>query len=219
MPRPMWRHKCAKDGSFFWIGTPTCPTCQQPGQYDGWQPTMHEAMAQYQTFYRLKPVGFHRRMSDDVFAPVRTTCKACRGNGVRAALDGRHWHVCMNCRGLGSVFTRPADEIEMLRKQVLAAYPDAAANPVPNIFAEPVALSEASGEIISLSKHDVVSVVPPPQDVSQLDAVWKLAADSSPLDALRLWQPTDKADQYLRCFLLDFGHRVLAAERKRAGAG
>ena len=30
---------------------------------------------------------------------------------------------------------------------------------------------------------------------------------------LLLWQPTDKTDQYLRRFLLDFGHRVLAAGR------
>ena len=45
---------------------------------------------------------------------------------------------------------------------------------------------------------------------------WRLDAGSSPLQLLLLWQPTDKTDQYLRRFLLDFGHRVLAAERAQA---
>ena len=60
---------------------------------------------------------------------------------------------------------------------------------------------------------DVLAQVPPTDDIVHLERLWRLRIDSSPLELLLLWQQTDKVDQYLRCFLLDFGHRVLAAER------
>jgi hypothetical protein len=49
-------------------------------------------------------------------------------------------------------FTKPTDEIEALRSRVLAAYPDAAADPVPDIFAGPLALSGAKQEVVNLSR-------------------------------------------------------------------
>ena len=63
------------------------------------------------------------------------------------------------------------------------------------------------------SQRDVLAQVPPTKEMLHLEALWRLDADSSPLEQLMLWQPTDKTDQYLRRFLLDFGHRVLAAGR------
>jgi hypothetical protein len=238
MPRPMWKHTCSKNGSTHWMGTPKCRTCQQPGAYDGWQPTTHEAMAQYQTLYRLKPVGGHRRMTDELFASVRARCEACRGHGVRDNADRRSWQMCTACRGLGSVFIKPAAEVEELRGRVLAAHPDAAASPIRSIFAGLVVFAEATQEIIwdavssaggvhcepvfAIAKggrQDVLTQVPLPADMLHLERVSLLAADSSPLEQLLLWQPTDPTDQYLRRFLLDFGHRVLAAERSRANAG
>jgi len=245
MPRPTWKHTCSKNGPLCWIGTPTCGTCQQPGKYDGWQPTMHEAMAQYQTLYRLKPMGRHRRMTDDLFASAKARCQACKGHGLQDSADVRSWQVCKACRGLGSLFTRPADEIDALRRRVLAAHPDAAASPVANIFVGPVAFAEATQGVITLShpgavgssasapgdpmlecipsndagKNDVLTLIPLTDDMLHLERVLLLATDSSPLEQLLLWQPTDKGDQYLRRFLLDFGHRVLAAERRRANVG
>ena len=65
-------------------------------------------------------------------------------------------------------------------------------------------------------QQDVLALIPPTESVLLLEGVWRLAPDSSPLEQLRLWQPTDKGDQYLRRFLLDFGHRVLAAERRNS---
>jgi hypothetical protein len=243
MPRPWWKHTCS-NGSLYWMGTPTCGTCQQSGEYDGWQPTMHEAMAQYQTLYRLKPMGPHRRLTKELFASAKAKCQSCNGHGLRDSADRRSWHVCKACRGLGSVFTRPADEIEALRDRVLAAHPDAAANPVRSIFAGPVVFAEATQEVIGVShlgtvgsgasapcepvyqcipsdgvgKEDVLTLIPPTDDILHLEGVVRLDADSSPLEQLLLWQPTDKSDQYLRRFLLDFGHRVLAAEQRRAHA-
>jgi hypothetical protein len=243
MPRPMWKHTCSKNRSLYWMGAPTCATCQQPGEYDGWQPTTHEAMAQYQTLYRLKPRGRHRGLTDQLFAAVRARCEACNGHGLRDSPDRRTWQVCNACRGLGSVFTRPADEIETLRGRVLATHPDAAANPVRSIFAGPVVFALATQQVITLShpdavgagapcepvyecapsdgagKRDVLTLIPPTDDILHLEGVLRLAADSSPLEQLLLWRPTDQADQHLRRFLLDFGHRVLAAERRRGNVG
>ena len=61
--------------------------------------------------------------------------------------------------------------------------------------------------------RDVLAEVPPTKEIVYLENIWRLDAGSSPLQLLWLWEPTDKTDQYLRRFLLDFGHRVLAAGR------
>jgi hypothetical protein len=237
MPRPMWKHTCSKNRSLYWMGAPTCATCQQPGEYDGWQPTTHEAMAQYQTLYRLKPRGRHRRMNDELFASAKARCQACKGLGLRDGPDRRSWQVCNACRGLGTVFTRPAAEIEALRGRVLATHPDAAADPVPGIFSGPVVFAVATQEVVGTGasapfepafdcipsdgagKQDVLTLIPLTDDMRHLEEVLRLAVDSSPLEQLLLWRPTDEADRYLRRFLLDFGHRVLAAERRCANAG
>lgn len=205
---------------------------------------MHEAMAQYQTLHRLKPVGRHRRMTDELFDSALATCRTCKGHGLRDAIDRRSWRLCDACRGLGSVFTKSAEEFEALRERVLAAYPEAAADPVPSIFGWPVAFSEATREVINLSElraggsrgvapckpvpdcvprtssgePDVLAVVPATADILHLESVLRLTADSSPLEQLRLWHPSDEGEQHLRRFLLDFGHRVLAAERGRQDA-
>jgi hypothetical protein len=63
-------------------------------------------------------------------------------------------------------------------------------------------------------QQDILALIPPTESILQLENVWLLAADSSPLEQLLLWHPTDEGDQYLRRFLLDFGQRVLAAERR-----
>lgn len=63
------------------------------------------------------------------------------------------------------------------------------------------------------AQRDVLAQVPPTKEILHLEDLWRLDADSSPLEQLMLWQPTDTTDQYLRCLLLDFGHRVLAAGR------
>jgi len=64
---------------------------------------------------------------------------------------------------------------------------------------------------------DVLMLVPPTEDVVRLESVWSLAAHSSPLMKLALWQPSDEGEQLLREFLLDFGHDVAATAWKRAG--
>jgi diguanylate cyclase (GGDEF)-like protein len=62
-------------------------------------------------------------------------------------------------------------------------------------------------------RRDVLALVPLTDDFFHLEGVWRLDADSSPLERLRLWRPADEDDQRNRRFLLDFGFQVLAAER------
>lgn len=152
MPQQMWKHTCPKSGSPHWTGSPACRTCGGVGEYDGWHLRMHEAMARYQTRYRLKPIGPHRRMTDELFASVTVRCQACAGRGLRDTADGSSWVPCFSCEGFGSLFTRPAEEIEALRRRVLAIHPDAAADPVPDFLRGPLALSGATQQIIDLAR-------------------------------------------------------------------
>jgi len=266
MPQKMWKHRCPKGGGgLSWSGSPGCSSCGGPGEYDGWHPGMYEAMARYQSKYGLKPIGPHRKMADELLGSLNEKCKPCDGRGLRDTAHGS-WQVCPACRGFGSFFTRPAYEIQALRRRVLATYPDAAADPVPNFFTGEPALSLANQEMVDLSRprgaeadlaalcpmcgerrqrvksgteaanwacfcthspdepvldvpipegawrQDVLALLPPPEDTAHLDRVWRLTADSSPLDNLTLWHPTDPDDLNLRRVLLDFGHRVRGAE-------
>jgi len=60
--------------------------------------------------------------------------------------------------------------------------------------------------------RDVLALVPPTEDMIRLESLWCLAPGSSPLMKLALERPTDEFDQFLREFLLDFGHDVAAAQ-------
>jgi diguanylate cyclase with GGDEF domain len=265
MPQKMWKHRCPKGGAgLSWSGSPGCSTCGGTGEYDGWHPGMHEAMARYQSMYRLKPIGPHRKMADELLGSISKKCEPCGGRGLRDTANGHSWQVCEACRGFGAFFTRPAHEIQALRRRVLAAYPDAAADPVASFFAGEPALNLAKQEIVDLAQarveanlaapcpmcgerrqpvksdteaaalgcfctrspatlgldvrlpdsawqQDVLALLPPPEDTAHLDRVWRLTADSSPMEKLTLWHPTDAGDLELRRFLLDFGHRVLGA--------
>jgi diguanylate cyclase (GGDEF)-like protein len=227
---------------------------------------MYEAMARYQSKYGLKPIGPHRKMADELLGSLNEKCEPCDGRGLRDTAHGSSWQVCAACRGFGSFFTRPAYEIQALRRRVLAAYPEAAADPVPNFFTGEPALSLADRKMVDLSRprgeeaapaalcpmcgesrqldksgtaaaawacfctrspdepvldvpipegawqQDVLALLPLPEDTAHLDRVWQLTTDSSPLDKLTFWHPTDPGDLDLRRFLLDFGHRVRGAE-------
>ena len=154
MPRKMWKHRCPNDGGgLSWSGSPVCGSCGGSGEYDGWHPGMYETMARYQSKYGLKPIGPHRRMADELLGSLNEKCEPCDGRGLRDTANGSSWRVCEACRGLGSFFTKPAEEIEALRRRVLATYPDAAASAVPNFFTGTPALSLANQEMVDLSRE------------------------------------------------------------------
>jgi hypothetical protein len=92
---------------------------------------MHEAMARYQTYTGLKPVGPHRSMTDELFwTGPRIRCEACNGKGLHDA--GPTWVECPACQGEGTPpnSRMSQEERSRLRRLVLEVYPNAAADPV-----------------------------------------------------------------------------------------
>ena len=78
-------------------------------------------------------------------------------------------------------------------------------------------MAEPSKPQVVAWQRDVLALVPLTDDFFHLEGVWRLGADSSPLEQLLLWQPADEDDLEFRRFLLDFGFKVLEAERMSAG--
>lgn len=177
MPQQRWKHTCANGEGLRGMGSPVCRTCGGSGEYDGWHLGMYEKMARYQGRNGLKPVGPHRKMADELLGPVTRPCGACAGRGLRDTADGSSWRECEACRGFGSVFTRPAEEIAALRRRVLATHPDAAADsPLPD----------------SAWRQDVLALLPPSADTAHLERVWRLSADAPPLEKLASWLPAEE---------------------------
>jgi len=135
------------------MGSPVCRSCGQHGEYDGWYYTTHEAMARYQSRYGLKPIGPHRQMADDLFADTTVECEQCQGRGLRDIGAGETYAVCQRCGGFGRFFSRSREAIHRLRQKVLDAYPDAAADFVPDIAAAPLAFSFGGGQIVNLASE------------------------------------------------------------------
>jgi len=76
-------------------------------------------------------------------------------------------------------------------------------------------LSDPQPDSQAVAWHrDVLALVPPTDEILRLESVSCLAADSSPLMKLALWHPTDKVEQFIREFLLEFGHELMVPERK-----
>jgi len=151
MPQKMWKHTCPEGGRSFWMGTSFCSSCGEVGEYDGWHYSMHEAMAKYQICYGLKPIGPHRPMADELFREATITCETCGGRGLRDIHEGASWEHCRACRGLGIHFTKPAAEIAEIRRRILDAFPDAAAEPVPEFATTPLALDLSQSKTVDLA--------------------------------------------------------------------
>jgi len=135
------------------MNTPTCKHCGEAGEPGGWRYGMYEDMAAYQTLYRLKPTGPHRKAADDAFRALTVACDVCSGRGViDHPLGGA---VCPSCRGLRLLFTVPEDVVDTLRQQVLDAFPDAAADPVNSFPTGVVILDLARGVIVGSSRSEV----------------------------------------------------------------
>lgn len=145
MPYRQWTNRCACE-AYLRTAEPTCPTCGQARDYAGWAFSMHESMARYQSLYRLKPVGPHRKMADEALRNLTASCEACEGVGLLDAPPG--FRVCESCRGLGRVFTMPVDVVDGIRNNVLEHYPEAAAAPVTGFPGGPVIQDMSSGAML-----------------------------------------------------------------------
>lgn len=125
MPHKMWKHQC-KDGPTVAMGTEICPDCGTRGEYDGWWYSRIDAMSQYQKRTGLKPIGPHRPMADDLLERHMKMCEQCNGRGLLDINNGENYESCPLCQGIGCLFDGSLEQLESLRRRILASYPDAA---------------------------------------------------------------------------------------------
>ena len=120
MPYRLWRHVC--QGSEALSGSPDCHVCGVHGVFAGWRLSMYEAMSVYRYVYELEPIGPHRPLADRLLTPLRTPCVRCHGHGI-LTLDLNSWCACPTCEGTGGIWNRSIEEVEAVRRQVLASLP------------------------------------------------------------------------------------------------
>jgi hypothetical protein len=95
--------------------------------YDGWRNSRSESMAWFQKFRGLKPIGPHRSLEGRLFANAENSCKDCAGHGYFDAPEAPGFVVCSHCDGAGYYSIISTEQRALLRAQVLAEFPDAAA--------------------------------------------------------------------------------------------
>ncbi len=147
MPHRGWKNRCGCEPLFL-SGQPYCSTCGERRESTGWALSMHEAMARYQSLYRLKPSGPHRKMADEALRDLTVSCEACEGVGVLDAPRG--FSVCAACRGLGSLLTVPEEVVDAIRARILDRYPEAAAERVVGFPGGPVIQDLRSGAMLGM---------------------------------------------------------------------
>ena len=107
-------------------GAPQCAVCGDSGVFNGWLPSMSEAMAVYRYVFSLNPIGPHRPFADQLFAGLRSVCMSCMGRTVLTLGDGRAWSTCPVCEGTGGIWICSTELIEVARHMVLTRWPNAA---------------------------------------------------------------------------------------------
>jgi hypothetical protein len=149
MPLKRWTHPCCDREKGTLHTTPACLQCGASGEYASWHWTMHEAMARYQTWYGLKPVGPHRRFTDELFAARTSGCAVCDGSGLEDVDQGSAYRLCCVCGGTGKRFEGTDEDFEQLRQEVVSLYPESFARSVPR-SAKMLAFDVGAQEIVDL---------------------------------------------------------------------
>src|SRR5512146_2509432 len=117
MPYRLWRHVC--QGKEVLTGSPDCAACGANGVFDSWRLSAIEAACVYRYVYEFEPLGPHRPLVDRFLAPLRTPCVRCGGLAV-LTIDIGTWSACPTCEGTGGVWSRSMEEVETVRRQILA---------------------------------------------------------------------------------------------------
>ena len=135
MPWKSWIYHC---GHYPSGRAPACRDCSEPGIFDGWSGSVTELMCAYARFYRLAPLGPHRRYADEVFEGTTRPCPRCGGRGYIACGDDS-FRACPRCDGCAMIFVVLPEEVETLRRAVLTRFPGAASPRVPSSNGKEVA--------------------------------------------------------------------------------
>jgi hypothetical protein len=117
MPYRMWRHRCRNIDLL--IPSPDCRVCGGHGEFAEWRLSSIEATRLYHWVYELDPNGPHRALANRLLGPMRTPCVRCGGRAV-LTLDAVTWWACPTCEGTGGIWNRAPEEVETVRRQILA---------------------------------------------------------------------------------------------------
>lgn len=133
MPATDWSKRCScRDRGFRNANSCACPTCGAIAA-ETWTLRRHEAMAQYQRLFRLKPVGPHRPMLERVLRQRIRTYTNCGTSGFRAR-NYAYPCLCDECDALGARWHTAPHVADAARETILAMYPDASAPPTLGAF-------------------------------------------------------------------------------------
>jgi hypothetical protein len=123
MPHKLWRHLCC--GRDILDGSHRCWSCRVDGAFAGWHLSMWEAMSRYARVYGLNPIGPHRRLANAWLTSRHSQCSRCGGHGL-LTLSEEQYQDCPECDGDGGSWTCSAEEIDAVRQQIIARWPEAA---------------------------------------------------------------------------------------------
>lgn len=92
---------------------------EEPAEFWG---GMYYAMHRYMQTRRLKPLGPHRQLADELLDKLRERCRACNGWGVLRQKAGGA-RDCPHCEGGGGVWTCSGEELAAAYCQIEEAFP------------------------------------------------------------------------------------------------
>jgi hypothetical protein len=119
-----WIHNCKfHDNAEVELSVKVCPECGEEGIFDGWGLSVIEMMGSYQRRYNLRPIGPHRKMTDELFHGRMKKCEFCHGFGLIGSSEDDHHEICPECNFGQYVFDGTPEEFESIRQKIFAAYP------------------------------------------------------------------------------------------------
>lgn len=121
-----WVHNCKDhDNNEVELKVKVCPECGEKGTFNGWGFSMIEMMSSYQHRYNLRPIGPHRKMTDELFHGRMKKCGHCNGFGLVDSPDDDRGEICPKCNFGQVVFDGTPDEFESIRQKIIAVFPTA----------------------------------------------------------------------------------------------
>jgi hypothetical protein len=83
---------------------------------------MYYHMQRFQQTRRVRPMGPHRQLSDQVLGALRERCRACEGSGA-LALANASMRDCPHCEGVGGVWACSEETLATAYRLLEAVHP------------------------------------------------------------------------------------------------
>lgn len=137
-----WWHSCRRDGGNRHITNGTSCTCSFLTAYTFagyWYGTGLDRAMRHAKFFGIKQ-GYggrnppHQELMWKLMKPVYVCCEVCAGEGIIGQSE-RHYEPCGTCMGFGLYYIRSLEEVQEIRRRIIAEYPDAGCE-MPTVLPE-----------------------------------------------------------------------------------